>query len=319
MREKKSNNQLNLSEELLEGVRRDLEWAELSLRKGSELELKADEKNYARRLRNLHYFHLQRGKAKYILEHDAEIFFSCLKSACAAYLEEKISNTREGNAAELDKDAGMYFLLSFFYGDKEVTRSLRVLINKVSFDETNRSSDIFAHAAAYLSEDNEEMAKACIEKFISIREEGGGYIRKILNYLLLKDSESFNLMMNKFLEACFDYGGSHLSDVVDEKEYLEMLAMERGLSAEGLIKKIKSIAKRRKLDFDGIEEMPENELVLFIEENNIFKKAIPNPWFIELANICWIFTPGLALIALAGHRGIDVKVEHPFIPADLQK
>jgi hypothetical protein len=184
---------------------------------------------------------------------------------------------------------------------------------------TTRSSDVFALGVASLAENDDEIAKTHIDSFINIREQGSAYVGKMLIHLLEKDSDSFNLIMNSFLEACFVDGGSSLSGVVDECDYLEMLAMEQGLSKNGLLKKIQQVAKRKKLDFDGIDELPENELVVFIEENRIFKKSIPNPWFMDLTNIDWIFIPAIVLMNLAKHRGIDVEVEDSFAPLELLK
>jgi hypothetical protein len=194
---------------------------------------------------------------------------------------------------------------------------LKEIYCKIDIEKITNGCDAFALAVLYLTENNDAMAKAFIEKYKSLHEEGSGYIIKILNALLLIDSNSFNQMMNLFLDDCFGDGKSNLYDSMDEEEYLEMLAMEHGVSKEGLLGKIKKIAKRKKLYFDGIEDLPENELVLFIEENNLFKKSIPNPWFMELSNIDWIFTPALVLIVLAKYRAINVTVEHPFVPKGL--
>jgi hypothetical protein len=307
-------------ENYLEDIKDDLDSIERRLK--DKFSKEPDDEGIIHQLQMLHHWYLRYAKTKYILEENPEIFFSSLKSSCESYppyLEEKILNTREGKEIDLDTDVWKYQIFSYAYCDKEVFQNMRNLVDKLPLEDARYGSDIFAHVVYHLLEGEDEMAKTAIEKFKKHCKEGCGYINKILDHLLAKNSDGFNLMMTKFLEECFDYDGADLSGVVDEQEYLEMLAMERGLSAEGLIKKVKSIAKRRKLDFDGIEDLPENELILFIEENNIFKKSIPTPSFIELYNFDWIFDAALALIILGKQRGLDVDVKHDFVPLELQK
>jgi hypothetical protein len=55
----------------------------------------------------------------------------------------------------------------------------------------------------------------------TLKEEGSGYLVNILSALLLKDSNSFNKMMNLFLDDCFNDGESNLCKSINNRGVLK--------------------------------------------------------------------------------------------------
>jgi hypothetical protein len=55
----------------------------------------------------------------------------------------------------------------------------------------------------------------------TLKEEGSGYLVNILNALLLKDSNSFNQMMNLFLDDCFNDRKSNLCNSINNRGVLK--------------------------------------------------------------------------------------------------
>jgi hypothetical protein len=116
MSENKNN---NLTQNEIEEIESELDSAKMQIEIIENFRT-TDEDKYKHSLKFLPHFHMVYGKYRYLLDNSIENFSESVKSACSFYphcLEETNPHHKNSDIF-LEKEAGIYFLLSYFYGEK---------------------------------------------------------------------------------------------------------------------------------------------------------------------------------------------------------